>query len=146
MANMIREMTTNEIDRVGDIWLNSNLEAHDFVDKNYWLNNLETVKEQFRQAEIYVYELDGQICGFAGLQNDYLAGIFVQKDYRNHGIGHQLLDYLKQTHQKLTLDVYDKNERARKFYKVNGFNLASSGIDEVNGEEEYQLIWQKEIK
>ena len=34
---MIRKMRPTEVDVVGDIWLNGNLEAHDFIDKNYCL-------------------------------------------------------------------------------------------------------------
>jgi len=138
---MIRKMRIKEIDEVGQIWLNGNLEAHNFIDKNYWINNLTMVKEKFKEADIYVYVVDNKIKGFVGLQGNYIAGIFITKDSRNQGIGRQLLDYLKQDHSKLILDVYAKNTRAKSFYKNNGFEINSETVDTDNDEQDYQLIW-----
>ncbi|KRN98639.1 GNAT family N-acetyltransferase [Companilactobacillus kimchiensis] len=139
---MIRKMNLNELEKVGQIWLNGNLEAHDFIDRSYWKKHLTEVKQQFLQAEIYVY-VDNQIKGFTGLKDDYIAGIFVDKNFRNQGIGKQLLDYLKKSHNQLTLDVYEKNFRARKFYEDNGFNVSLMDVDLENNEKEYHLLWQK---
>lgn len=140
---MIRKMRQDEIDTVGEIWLHGNLEAHDFVDKNYWLNYLDDVKEQFKQADIYIYEEHG-IQGFAGLKDDYIAGIFINKTVRSQGIGKKLLDYLKQRYAKLTLDVYAKNTGALKFYQKNNFKIAFEDVDKDNDEKEFQMIWTKE--
>lgn len=139
---MIRKMRQDEIDEIGDIWLNGNLEAHDFVDENYWINYLDDVKEQFKQADIYVYDEQG-IKGFAGLKAEYIAGIFVKKEARNHGIGKQLLDYLKQHYSKLSLDVYEKNKSAMKFYRQNDFTISFEDVDPDNDEKEYQMVWAK---
>jgi len=139
---MIRKMRPTEVDVVGDIWLNGNLEAHDFIDKNYWINHLDEVKEQFKQADIYVYDKQG-IQGFAGLTDNYIAGIFVKKEARNQGIGRQLLDYLKQRYDKLTLDVYAKNKNAFKFYQNNDFHISVESIDEDINEKDYQMVWNK---
>ena len=139
---MIRKIRPTEVDVVGDIWLNGNLEAHDFIDKNYWINHLDEVKEQFKQADIYVYDSQG-IQGFAGLTDNYIAGIFVKKKARNQGIGRQLLDYLKQRYDKLTLDVYAKNKNAFKFYQNNDFCISVESIDEDSNEKDYQMVWSK---
>jgi len=139
---MIRKMRPTEVDVVGDIWLNGNLEAHDFIDKNYWINHLDEVKEQFKQADIYVYDKQG-IQGFVGLTDNYIAGIFVKKEARNQGIGRQLLDYLKQRYDKLTLDVYVKNKNAFKFYQNNDFCISVERIDEDSNEKDYQMVWSK---
>ena len=139
---MIRKMRPTEVDVVGDIWLNGNLEAHDFIDKDYWINHLDEVKEQFKQADIYVYDSQG-IQGFAGLTDNYIAGIFVKKEARNQGVGKQLLDYLKQRYDKLTLDVYTKNKNAFKFYQNNDFCISVESIDEDSNEKDYQMVWSK---
>ncbi|MFC6176980.1 GNAT family N-acetyltransferase [Companilactobacillus huachuanensis] len=138
---MIRRMKPSEIDTVGDIWLNGNLEAHNFIDKNYWINHLNEVKEQFKQADIYVLDEQG-IQGFTGLTESYIAGIFVKKEARNQGIGKQLLDYLKQRYDQLTLNVYARNKNAVRFYEKNNFNISSESMDE-NNEKDYQMIWKK---
>lgn len=139
---MIRKMRPTEVDVIGDIWLNGNLDAHDFIDKNYWINHLDEVKEQFKRADIYVYDKQG-IQGFAGLTDNYIAGIFVKKEARNRGIGKQLLDYLKQRYDKLTLNVYAKNKNAFKFYQNNDFRISVESIDEDSNEKNYQMIWSK---
>lgn len=138
---MIRKMQNSEIDIIGKIWLDGNLEAHNFINPNYWINYLPEVKEQFKDAEIYVYD-DNGIKGFAGLKDNYIAGIFVDKTSRDQGIGKQLLDHLKGNHQELTLEVYKKNDRAEKFYEANGFKIEVVGTDTENDEPEYQMIWQ----
>lgn len=144
MANMIRRMQPKEIEAVSDIWLQGNLEAHSFVKKNYWINNLNSVKEQFKEADIYVFVDNEQIMGFAGLQKNYLAGIFVKKEYQNHGVGRKLLDYLKREYSELSLDVYDKNIQAKNFYLQNNFKVIHENIDKSTNEVEYQMSWKGE--
>ena len=75
---MIRKMQNTDINRVADIWLKSNLKAHDFIPEQYWTSNYELVKEMMSQAEVYVYEDDKMIQGFIGLSNEYIEGIFAQ--------------------------------------------------------------------
>lgn len=62
---MIRKMQNIDIDRVADIWLKTNLKAHYFIPEQYWTSNYESVKEMMLQAEVYVYEDDKMIQGFA---------------------------------------------------------------------------------
>ena len=143
MANMIRKMQPKEIDNVGNIWLQGNLEAHPFVKKDYWIGNLNSVKEQFKEAEIYVSVDKNQIVGFAGLQGNYLAGIFVKKEFRSQSFGGKLLVYLKQEYSELSLEVYSKNIQAKKFYLRNGFKVIHKDIDESTDEVEYQMIWRR---
>lgn len=139
---MIRKMKDSELEKVSQIWLDSNLEAHNFIDKNFWLDNYPMVKEQFKTAEIYV-DAESEIKGFVGLQDDYIAGIFVEKSYRNQGIGKKLINFLKKNHQELSLDVYDKNIRAKQFYEKNGFEVSTQSIERETDEKESRLVWKK---
>lgn len=139
---MIRKMKDSELEKVSQIWLDSNLEAHNFIDKNFWLDNYPMVKEQFKRAEIYV-DAESEVKGFVGLQDDYIAGIFVEKSYRNQGIGKKLINFLKKNHQELSLDVYDKNIRAKQFYEKNGFEVSTQSIERETDEKESRLVWKK---
>ena len=47
------------------------------------------------QAKVFVYDINGKVLGFIGLMNEYIAGIFVDRNYRSTGIGTQLLTYAK---------------------------------------------------
>ncbi|APU70980.1 acetyltransferase [Companilactobacillus crustorum] len=140
---MIRKMHKDEIEVVSNIWLNGNLTAHNFIDKNYWLKALATVKEQFQQADVYVFIDNNVIKGFVGVTDNYIAGIFVEETFRNQGIGQQLLNFLKQNYLKLSLDVYDKNIMAQKLYLKNGFKIVSQDIEQDNNEKEYHMLWNQ---
>lgn len=60
---------------------------------------------------------------------------------RNLGIGKELLDFAKNNHVRLTLNVYIKNSGAVKFYRRELFSIDSRGIDEETGEEDYVMSW-----
>ncbi len=42
---MIRKLQKTDINRVADIWLDTNLKAHDIIPAKYWKNNFQLVKE-----------------------------------------------------------------------------------------------------
>lgn len=141
---MIRMFDARDLDQVMELWLNGNIEAHDFIPRNYWESNAPMVREQLLQAEIYVYETDGKILGFVGLQGDYLAGIFVDRHARSMGIGGQLIHYVQKIRRTLTLNVYRKNQRAMEFYLREEFSVLSEDIDEATGETDIVLSWKFE--
>lgn len=138
---MIRKMQNVDINKVADIWLKTNLEAHDFIPGQYWTSNYEAVKKMLPQAEVYVYEDNKIIQGFVGVRDEYIEGIFVSGKMQSHGIGKALLDYIKDKKARLQLNVYQKNVRAISFYQREGFTIQSEGLDEFTGEKEYVMEW-----
>jgi putative acetyltransferase len=138
---MIRRLQKPDIDTVSDIWLEANRDTHDFIPAEYWENEFLPVKEMLLQAEVYVYtdEYKNEIEGFVGLDQEYIAGIFVRKEARSKGIGKALLDFVKGKKQELTLNVYQKNERAVRFYQREGFLILEKKEDETTGEKEYLM-------
>ena len=46
---MIRKMQNPDINRVADIWLKTNLKAHDFIPEQYWTSNYELVKSNIQE-------------------------------------------------------------------------------------------------
>ena len=139
---MIRELQNVDINKVVDIWLKTNLEAHDFIPGQYWTSNYEAVKKMLPQAEVYVYEDNKIIQGFVGVRDEYIEGIFVSGKMQSHGIGKALLDYIKDKKARLQLNVYQKNVRAMSFYQREGFTIQSEGLDEFTGEKEYVMEWE----
>ena len=77
---MIREFQRDDINKVADIWLGTNIKAHNFIPAEYWKGNFKSVKEALSQAEIYVYEYDTEIQGFIGLNDEYVEGSYKSKD------------------------------------------------------------------
>lgn len=142
---MIAGLQKNEVNRISEIWLDTNIKAHNFIDRNYWEDNYEIVKKLLSEAEIYVYKNDKDIIqGFIGLSNDYIAGIFVCEEAQSKGIGKKLLDFAKKLKTGLCLNVYEKNVRAIKFYQREDFSIQSQDIDEKTGQKEYFMIWNGE--
>lgn len=139
---MIREFEETDVEEVAKIWLDTNIKAHDFISEKYWRKYFPMVKEMLLQAEIYVYEDSGRIKGFVGMNGDYVEGIFVDWEAQSQGIGKWLLDFVKERKERLCLSVYEKNERAIRFYQREGFTIQKEGVDENTGEKEYGMVWQ----
>ena len=140
---MIRKLQNGDINNVADLWLKTNLEAHNFIPGQYWTDNYEAVKKMLPQAEVYVYEDNKIIQGFVGVQDKYIEGIFVSGKMQSHGIGKALLDYIKNKKVRLQLNVYQKNGRAMSFYQREGFTIQSERLDEFTGEKEYVMEWNR---
>lgn len=139
---MIRKLTGADIDETAIIWLETNIKAHDFISTEYWKSNFDMVKEMLLQAELYVYESEGSIQGFIGLNDEYIAGLFVSDQAQSHGIGKCLLNFVKDQKRKLSLSVYQKNIRAIHFYQREGFVIQCEKIDEHTDEKEYVMTWE----
>lgn len=135
----IRNMNGNDIGSVMQIWLDSNVQTHDFITETYWKSQFENVKKIIPISEVYVCEKSNRIVGFIGLSGNYIAGIFVVSDFQSHGIGKMLLDYAKGIKQYLHLCVYQKNTRAVKFYQREGFVIESENIDSATEEKEFLM-------
>ncbi len=139
---MIRKAHLADLPSVLDIWLQTNLEVHSFISPHYWQNNVDYMKQVLPQAEVFVYEDKNKIMGFVGLEKDYIAGIFVSKEFRSQGIGKQILDFLKSTHPTLSLSVYAKNQKAIRFYQRESFRIIDEGMDKENQEAEFRMQWK----
>ena len=143
---MIRKFESRDLDAVMQIWLHGNLDAHAFIPADFWTDHFEMVRDILPQAELYVHENEAtrQIDGFIGLSESHIEGIFVAKSARSKGIGKALLEYAKSRKPRLTLSVYQKNERAIAFYRREKFVVQSEGNDEDTNEAEIQMFWTRQ--
>ena len=57
---MIRLFEFRDLDRIMEIWLEGNLKAHPFIKEEYWRQNYEIVRSVLPNAEVYVFEEDGE--------------------------------------------------------------------------------------
>ena len=62
---------------------------------------------------------------------------------QSQGIGKLLLNFVKEKKTKLYLNVYQKNTHAIHFYQREGFEIQREGLDEVTGEKDYVMVWQR---
>ena len=140
---MIRISTNNNIDRIMQIWLDTNISVHKYIPQEYWTSNAKYVKEAIQEAEVYVYEDNKEIKGFIVINKGHIEGIFVEEKYRNQGIGKELIAYCKNKYDKLTLEVYKKNTKAIKFYEREQFNPIKEDIEAANNEVEILMEWNQ---
>lgn len=138
---MIRLAERQDLDRIMEIWLEGNLQAHDFVDPAYWTGCLQEVREAIAQADVWVWDENGRVEAFAGMVEHYLAGLFVSGAQRGKGIGGLLLEHIKEQRFPLTLHVYSRNAGAVQFYERHGFGIVSEYIDPETGQPEREMIF-----
>ncbi len=138
---MIRRFRNEDADSVMHVWLDANMQAHSFIPQEFWKSNFEYAKEQILKAETYVYEKDGAVLGFIGLNGSYIEGLFVRKEYRTLGIGTALLDFVKEKKSSLLLHVYCQNTGAVDFYIKNSFSVKEKLSDAPA--DEYVMLWEK---
>ena len=76
------------------------------------------------EREVWVWEEDGSILGFAALEDDELTHIYVEPDAHGRGIGGALMERSKERRPGgFQLWVFQQNENARRFYERRGFVL-----------------------
>ncbi|WP_093373582.1 N-acetyltransferase [Tindallia magadiensis] len=141
---MIKNLEVSRIEDVMKIWLEVNIDAHDFISEEYWNTNYDFVKQVLPEATVYVQEEKGEIKGFIGIvEESYIAGLFVAKPYYSQGIGSALLQKCKQEYPLLRLNVYAKNIKAVNFYKKHGFEIEQEKVNDETEELEYSMLWKR---
>ncbi|WP_297713099.1 N-acetyltransferase [Clostridium sp.] len=139
---MIKEFKIDYLDEIMKIWLETNINAHDFIKKEYWINNFDLVKNLLPDAKVYIFQENNIIKGFIGIIEDgYIAGLFVKEEYQREGIGKKLIEYIKLKYKQLKLDVYAKNENAINFYLKNNFKIVNEKNNEDTNELEYEMVF-----
>ncbi|EHN68525.1 N-acetyltransferase [Aliivibrio fischeri] len=137
---MIRQCTLQDINSVLDIWLTSSIKAHDFVPAEFWVSQVDNMRDIYIPAsKTYVVELDSKIVGFYSLYENMLAAIFVLPEYQGKGIGKQLIAHAKERSPMLTLNVYTENVASYQFYLSQGFTVISDQVCEHTGHMEYTM-------
>lgn len=142
---MIRPYRSSDSETVLTLWLDASIQAHDFVPKAFWQEQLPAMREHYLpQAETLVLEENGQALGFLSLHEQRLAALFVSPNAQGRGIGRQLLDEAKRRRDSLELSVYCANTRAVAFYKANGFVTVAEAHDPHTGQAELTMRWSRE--
>jgi ribosomal protein S18 acetylase RimI-like enzyme len=76
------------------------------------------------EREVWVWEEDGSILGFAALEDDELTHLYVEPDAHGRGIGGALMERSKERRPDgFQLWVFQENANARRFYERRGFVL-----------------------
>ena len=143
---MIRNLQQEDITKVMTIWTKGNFTAHDFIEKDYWLEIFNKVKNFYLpNSDTYVYVENEEMEGCISIaEKNHIGALFVKQQYQRKGIGRKLINYCKEKYNSLDLNVYDKNGNAIAFYMAMGFKNVGVQIDENTGEKEYIMEWKVE--
>ncbi|HET7745646.1 MAG TPA: GNAT family N-acetyltransferase [Gaiellaceae bacterium] len=106
---------------------------------------LRHVGHLIREHELWVFEVDDDILGFASLDDGELSNLYVEPDVIGQGIGSMLLDHAKARRPDgFRLWVFQENERARAFYERRGCTLVelTDGSDNEQGAPDALYQWR----
>ncbi|MCT4632605.1 MAG: GNAT family N-acetyltransferase [Firmicutes bacterium] len=142
---MIRKMNYKDIDRVLEIWHESIIKSHDFIDQIYWDNAKDQIKNKYLiDSDTYVYEKNNTILGFISIWSEDTVGmIFVSIEHQANHIGSEMINYVKKKYHKLAFSVFKKNILGNKFAKKNDFKISYQQVDTNTCEIENVYIWEK---
>jgi GNAT superfamily N-acetyltransferase len=94
------------------------------------------------KAEVWVADDGARLQGFAALTSDMLEALYVEPDLHGQGFGSALLDHAKRLRPGgFQLWVFQKNERARRFYKRHGCRLVRLTDGAANEEREPDALY-----
>lgn len=132
---IIRKFRDTDTEAIIRIWYEASIIAHSFVPKEMW----EAYKEELRNkylpiAQTWVAEEEDEILGFISLLGNYIGGLFIAPAKQGRGIGNKLLEQVKMIKGQLTVGVYSKNEKAKRFYRKNGFKYTGEEVQGETGE------------
>ncbi|WP_172198043.1 GNAT family N-acetyltransferase [Saccharibacillus qingshengii] len=129
---------------LAQIWLDTSISAHSFIDSAYWTTNKQAMEEQYLpQSDVYMCLENGEIVGFAAVMDTRLAALFIDESRQGRGYGRRLLDCVKKDRDTVRLNVYAQNAQANAFYRKQGFELEKQQTDEATNELEYAMVWKK---
>ena len=96
------------------------------------------------RQEVWVAEddSDGALLGFAGLDGDLLGFLYVDPASQGHGVGSALLAHVRARRPDgFRFWVFQRNERARRFYERNGCRVVELTDGSGNEEREPDALY-----
>lgn len=103
--------------------------APDNMDMDTWTKRIDDIKP-------FIAEIDGQVVGFADLQQDgYIDHFFCHQDYQGIGVGRALMEQIFYIGRARGLSRYYScvSLTARPFFERYGFDIIKEQQMEVNG-------------
>ena len=142
--HFIQAVSPEEYRMCTDIWLQASVAGHSFIDKEFWRARQQDMIEKYLPASqvLMAYE-DGIPVGFVATVAHELAALFVLPSRWKNGIGRKLLEQLFSRNDQLNLSVYQKNQRAIRFYQHMGFVFSKKQRCALTGEQELVMQWSR---
>lgn len=140
---MIRPATEADMESIVRLWLESSVQAHDFVSRTWWEDRVSDMRELYLPlSDVLIVAIDdasGKLVGFVALIENVLAALFVLPEWQGRGIGTRLLELVRKLRTELCLTVYARNKRAVDFYLKHGFVRTGRRIEAATGQTEWVM-------
>ncbi|MEW2474877.1 GNAT family N-acetyltransferase [Micromonospora gifhornensis] len=143
---VIRPARDSDADAVAEVFLASRAAAMPYLPRLYddeqtraWITQVMLPTSTTWVAESTT---TGEILGFAALDGNLLAHLYLRPDARRQGIGTALLTHAQQASPTgLSLRVFARNTAARAFYEHHGFRPIDSNDGSRNEENEPDITY-----
>lgn len=131
---MIRTSAPNDTEAMLEVWRNASAVGHPFLTADFLDEEERRLREQWLPASSSVVaEIDGRVVGFLSLVGSVVGGLFVDPAHHRQGIATELLGWAVEQSDTLTLEVFEENEGARRFYEARSFRQVSRNIEPETG-------------
>ncbi|UKE82337.1 N-acetyltransferase [Pectobacterium colocasium] len=143
---MIRPYRDHDLAPLMQLWLKSTILAHPFIREDYWRESASAVRDVYiPQSQTWVYEEQGSLIGFISvLEARFIGALFVEQAYYGKRIGTALIQHVQAQFPLLSLEVYQQNTRACRFYHKQGFVVVEENVNQDTQATALIMQWANE--
>jgi GNAT superfamily N-acetyltransferase len=141
---LVREARTSDFDTIADVFVSSfrTLEflplIHTDDEIRRWIRD-----EMVHRHEVWVAEEEGRVVGLAAVADDLLGHLYVHADAQGRGAGSALFARVQaERPDGFRFWVFQRNERARRFYEQRGCRLVELTDGSGNMEKEPDALYE----
>ena len=117
-----------------------------------WLAGLHAPAEDRRFYRTHVFpscrvwgaERQSKLVGIIAFREEWIDQLYVLPVAQGHGVGTELLEIAQNAFPVLSLWTFQRNQRARRFYELNGFVAVRETDGSGNEEKEPDVLYRWE--
>lgn len=145
---MIRPYRDLDLEPLIQLWLKSTILAHPFIREDYWRESAIAVRDIYiPQSQTWVYEEQGSLIGFISvLEARFIGALFVEQHYYGKQVGAALIQHVQARFPLLSLEVYQQNTRACRFYHKQGFTIVEENVNQDTQATALIMQWAKRVR
>ncbi len=125
IVDSIRLSTPDDVPELFQIWRHAVEATHDFLSEEHLELISQQVRYEYLPIDTFHVAVDAQkrSLAFMGMTGNAIDSLFVDPAEHGKGVGRALVEFAKQSHRTLILDVNEQNPGARAFYERLGFSI-----------------------